>query len=108
MALQTQFNETLTANTMADLYTSTNGNSIMIYMSITNNSASVNATVEVVITDGSNNIKHYIIPTGTLVSVRNAIDWEGKQGIPNGYKIRIKSSVTTDITFTATIYDNIV
>lgn len=89
---------TYSAATVADLYTNaSSSDASLISMQVTGLLAA-GCTIEVQITDGSNNIIGYAIPPSTSLSQNNGYTVSDKIVIPNGYKLRFICSVASTST----------
>lgn len=84
------------AATVTDLYTATS-DCVIIATTVTGLYAA-GCTVEVQITDGSNNILGYLIPPSTSLSQNNGYSVSDKHVLVNGDKIRIICSVASTST----------
>jgi len=89
---------TYSAATVADLYTnSSSSDAALISLQVTGLYAA-GCTIEVQLTDGSNNIIGYLIPPATPLSQNNGYTVSDKVIIPNGYKLRFICSVVSTST----------
>jgi len=84
------------AATVADLFTATS-DTVIMGVTVTGLYAA-GCTVELQITDGSNNILGYLIPPSTSLSQNNGYDNNIKHVLESGYKLRLICSVASTST----------
>ena len=85
---------TFTAATETDVYTNSSGVAAIVLSSTITCINAAGMTGEMKLTDGSNNMKEWIIPPLSSIGYNNGLVETKKIVVPNGYKIRAKVSLT--------------